>query len=211
MKMSKNKKKDIIFIRGKMFKKTRSCQKHLKMKTKLLKNLTMTGNKLDTLISETGGLIEELKTWCYFNKVDINWEKTFFMKKIEVPDFIHIKEVTIKVVDNFKLLGFTIDNRLNIMKLVSETCLSKSSKGLLTYGLFAIQHRALERKLSFSYKIIKMENSPIQLKEQLVTNESRKIEYDLRNKSDFMVPKSKTKSGENTFGYVFTIGKQIPY
>ncbi|RNA27202.1 hypothetical protein BpHYR1_021643 [Brachionus plicatilis] len=49
-----------------------------------------------------------------------------------------------------------------------------------------------------------MENSPFQLKEQLVTNESRKIEYDLRNKSDFMVPKSKTKSGENTFCYVFT-------
>ena len=49
-----------------------------------------------------------------------------------------------------------------------------------------------------------MEDSPIQLKEQLVTNESREIEYDLRNKSHFMVPKTKTKSGENTFGYVYT-------
>ncbi|RNA13803.1 hypothetical protein BpHYR1_038242 [Brachionus plicatilis] len=58
--------------------------------------------------------------------------------------------------------------------------------------------------LSFSYKIIKMENSPIQLKEQLVTNESRKIEYDLGNKSEILVPKSITKSGENTFGYVYT-------
>jgi hypothetical protein len=95
-------------------------------------SLTKTGNKLDTLISESRGVIEELNTWCYFNKVDINWEKTFFMvftkKKIEIPDFIQIKEAKIKVVDNFKLLGFTIDNRLNFMKLVSETCLSVNKK-----------------------------------------------------------------------------------
>ena len=72
------------------------------------------------------------------------------------------------------------------------------------YGLFAFQHRALERMLTFSYKIINFENSPAKLKEQLVHNESRKIVYDLRNKNEFLVPSLKTRSGENTFGYVYT-------
>ena len=199
----------------------------------------------------------------------------FTKKKIEIPDFFTVKGFKIGVVKEFKLLGFTIDTKLNFMKLVSETCLGVNRKlfsikrlfylctsvkiqffktfilpyfdyvftlicyfskeaiprlancfylcifkllnlrfdscdfnslnNLLEkYGLFAFQHRALERMLSFSYKVLNFENSPTQLKEQLVTNNSRKIEYNLRNKSDFMVPCSKTKSGENTFGYVYS-------
>ena len=241
--------------------------------------LTRSGEKLDEVLKEFEYVIEELTLWCNFNKVDINWSKTFFMvftkKKIEIPDFFIIRGLKISVVKEFKLLGFTIDSKLNFMKLVSETCLAVNRKlfsikrlfylcfsvkiqffktfilpyfdyvftlicyfskeaiqrlancfylsifkllklrigsndfnelnnSLEKYGLFAFQHRALERMLSFSYKILTFDNAPTQLKEQLVSNESRKIEYSLRNKNDFMVPSSKTKSGENTFGYVYS-------
>ena len=241
--------------------------------------LTKTGEKLDEVFEGFEYVIEDLNLWCLLNRVDINWSKTFFMvftkKKIEIPDFFFVKGLKICIVKEFKLLGFTIDTKLNFMKLVSETCLAVNRKlfsikrlfylctsvkiqffktfilpyfdyiftlicyfskeaiqrlancfylclfkllnlrldssdfnslnNLLEkYGLFAFQHRALERMLSFSYKILNFVNSPTQLKEQLVTNESREIKYDLRNKCDFMVPITKTKSGENTFGYVYS-------
>ena len=72
------------------------------------------------------------------------------------------------------------------------------------YGLFAFQHRALERMLTFSYRLINFKNSQKSLKEQLVSNERKNLEYDLRNKHDFIEPGARTKSGENTFGYVFS-------
>jgi hypothetical protein len=179
------------------------------------------------------------------------------------------------VVSEFKLLGFTIDNKLNFMKLVSEVCLSVNKKlfsikrlfylctsvkiqffktfilpyfdyvftlilyfskeaiqrlancfylciykllkinlnsadfndlnNLLEkYGLFAFQHRALERMLTFSYKIINFANSPPLLKDQLLKNETRNLKYDLRNKDQIIECGSKTSSGERTFKYIFS-------
>ena len=241
--------------------------------------LAKSGEKLEEIIKNFENIIEDLNDWCYFNKVDINWKKTFFMvftkKKIEIPDKIQIKGITIDVVNEFKLLGFTIDNKLNFMKLVSEVCLAVNKKlfsikrlfylctsvkiqffktfilpyfdyvftlllyfskeaiqrlancfylcifkllkiklnssnfneinNLLEkYGLFAFQHRALERMLTFSYKIINFANSPPRLKEQLVKNESRNLKYDLRNKDELIESGSRTRSGENTFGYIFS-------
>ncbi|CAF0722438.1 unnamed protein product [Brachionus calyciflorus] len=46
------------------------------------------------------------------------------------------------------------------------------------YGLFAFQHRALERMLTFSFKIIQ-DNSPPLLKEQFVKNETRNLTLSL--------------------------------
>ena len=207
----------------------------------------------------------------------------FTKKKIEIPEKIKIKGKTIGVVNEFKLLGFTIDNKLNFKKLISEVCLSVNKKlfsikrlfylctsvkiqffktfilpyfdyifniilyfskeaiqrlancfylcifkllkinfnsstfneinNLLEkYGLFAFQHRALERMLTFSYKIINFANSPPHLKEQLVKNETRNLKYDLRNKDELIESGSRTSSGEKTFGYFFLdIIKQIQY
>jgi hypothetical protein len=39
-------------------------------------------------------------------------------KNIEINDFIKIN-----VVDHFKLLGATIDNKFNFSKFINETCL----------------------------------------------------------------------------------------
>ncbi|CAF1006159.1 unnamed protein product, partial [Brachionus calyciflorus] len=72
------------------------------------------------------------------------------------------------------------------------------------YGLFAFQHRALERMLTFSYKIINLSNSPPLLKEELVKNETRNLKYDLRNKDQIIECGSKTNSGEKTFKYIFS-------
>ena len=54
--------------------------------------------------------------WCHFNKLDINWAKTEFMfvsnTRQKLPTEIEINGVHIKVKQEFKLLGITIDNKL---------------------------------------------------------------------------------------------------
>ena len=60
--------------------------------------------------------------WCKFNKLDINLDKTYFIfitnKRVDkqVPNEISIDNCQVKVVDNFKILGVTIDNTLNFDK-----------------------------------------------------------------------------------------------
>jgi hypothetical protein len=241
--------------------------------------ITKSEETLEKAKIELGKVIEDLISWCHFNKVDINWNKTFLMvfskKKIISPDFIELSGIRIKVVDEFKLLGFTIDKKLNFVKLVSETCLAVNRKLysikrlfylctsvkiqffktfvlpyfdyifsiicyfskeaiqrlancfyisifkllkietdssnfnrvndlLEKYGLFAFQHRALERMLTFSFKIINFVNSPPLLKEKFIKNEERNLKYNLRNKDDFIEHGARTKSGENTFDFVYT-------
>ena len=69
--------------------------------------------------------------WCEFNALDVNWDKTFFMfvtnKRVKLPTEIlvntkivngKIVETKVRVVSSFKLLGVTIDNKLNF----SEHC-----------------------------------------------------------------------------------------
>ena len=41
--------------------------------------LAKSGEKLDGILKDFDKIIEDLNEWCYFNKVDINWNKTFFM------------------------------------------------------------------------------------------------------------------------------------
>ena len=77
-------------------------------------------NDLKKLISNFIVNIRPMLDWCKHNKLDINWSKTYFMfitnKRIKtnLPVEIEIiKDTVVKVVDNFKLLGVTIDNKLN--------------------------------------------------------------------------------------------------
>ena len=58
--------------------------------------------------------------------------------------------------------------------------------------------------LTFSFKIINFSNSAPLLKEQLVKNESRNLKYNLRNKDHLIECGSRTKSGENTFKYIYS-------
>ncbi|CAF0830436.1 unnamed protein product, partial [Brachionus calyciflorus] len=88
------------------------------------RTLAKSGEKLKEILKDFEQIIEDLNVWCYFNKVDINWNKTYVMiftkKKIEIQKKIEIKGASIAVVSEFKLLGFTIDDKLNFIELVSE-------------------------------------------------------------------------------------------
>jgi len=95
---------------------------------------------LNTLINR---FVEKLKVfleWSKFNKLDINWSKTYFMfvtnKRIKLPKEITIGteivnnktvDINVNVVTSFKLLGVTLDNKLtfsehcsNIKKIVNK-------------------------------------------------------------------------------------------
>ena len=68
--------------------------------------------------------LENLIDWCFYNRLDINWQKTQFMfvtnKRIKTPKSIFLGDQSIEVVDTFKLLGIAIDNKLNFLKHVAK-------------------------------------------------------------------------------------------
>jgi hypothetical protein len=65
-------------------------------------------------------IIIELLAWCTHNRLDINWTKTFLMvvtnKRIKIPPSFTFNNIEIKCVEEFKLLGVTIDSKLNFNK-----------------------------------------------------------------------------------------------
>ena len=84
------------------------------------------GPDMNTLISNFNHQLEKLTEWCKFNRIDINFKKTYYMiitrKRIEIPKHILFNKIEIEVVDNFKLLGVTLDNKLTFSKYISITC-----------------------------------------------------------------------------------------
>ena len=85
--------------------------------------LLMQGNDLYGLIDEFKKQLKPFTDWCSFNRLDVNWDKTFFMfvttKRIKAPEAIEIDGKLVKVVDQFKLLGVTIDKKLNFLNYAS--------------------------------------------------------------------------------------------
>ena len=73
--------------------------------------------QLETLIRRFKKKLEPLLEWCKFNKLDLNWSKTYFMfitnKRVKLPTEIEISGNLVQNVSTFKLLGITIDNKLN--------------------------------------------------------------------------------------------------
>ena len=92
------------------------------------------GDNVTTLINKFKEYLKPMLDWCKFNKLDINWDKTFFMfvtnKRVgkQIPNEISIENCQVKVVDNFKLLGVTIDNKLNFDKYSRDLHLSVNKK-----------------------------------------------------------------------------------
>ncbi|CAF1049554.1 unnamed protein product [Brachionus calyciflorus] len=83
------------------------------------------GNELSSVISEFSCSIKKLVEWCKFNRIDINWNKTKIMfltnkRNICLPKSINVDNNNVEVVNCFKLLGITIDNKLSFQKYVSE-------------------------------------------------------------------------------------------
>ncbi len=62
--------------------------------------------------------------WSTHNRLDINWAKTFLMvvtnKRIKIALSFLLNNIEIKYVEEFKLLGVTIDSKLNFNKHISK-------------------------------------------------------------------------------------------
>ena len=78
----------------------------------------------DRLISIFKIKIKAMTDWCSKNKLDINWTNTYFMfitnKRISLPKTIVIEDSKIEVLQKFKLLGVTIDSKLNFTNCHNE-------------------------------------------------------------------------------------------
>ena len=100
---------------------------------------------LETLITKFKTRFARLNTWIDQNKLFINWSKTKFMivsNDVIKPNYIMIGTTGVEVVDHFKLLGCTVDDKLTFSKHVDSLVKTIRQK------LFAI------KKIFFlSYKI----------------------------------------------------------
>jgi ribonucleases P/MRP protein subunit RPP40 len=88
-------------------------------------SLFLSNQDLDQLLLEFNKSIDYFIKWCYFNRLDINWDKTELMfftqkRKIDFPKTIKIQDKSINVVDQFKLLGIIIDNDLTFLPQVAS-------------------------------------------------------------------------------------------
>jgi hypothetical protein len=112
---------------------------------------------LNILINRFVSKLKTLLDWCQFNKLDINWSKTFFMfvtnKRVKLPKEItvgtklvndKIEDIKVSVVDSFKLLGVTIDNKLNFVEHCSNL------KNIVNKKLYSI------KRLFFLYTSVKI-------------------------------------------------------
>ncbi len=107
---------------------------------------------LNELISSFKNKLGPLIEWCKYNKLDINWSKTFFMFvtnkhiKNKLPKEIKINDTSVKVVDSFKLLGVTIDNGLNFTKYTSDIRITINRK---LFGIKRLFYLSTSVKIQF--------------------------------------------------------------
>jgi len=99
--------------------------------------LGLKDDKYEDLISKFQLAVQDLIKWCYYNKFDINWKKSEIMfitnkRSIQTPEFIMINNQQVKVVNDFKLLGIIIDNKLNFAK---NTCKVRKSINIRLYAI----------------------------------------------------------------------------
>ena len=93
----------------------------------------LSDDNYDDLIINFKKQLSLLLDWCRYNKMEINWSKTYFMfinynKKLVTPSEIKFNDIIIKVVNSFKLLGVTIDSNLCFSEFVSNICINVNKK-----------------------------------------------------------------------------------
>ena len=89
--------------------------------------LCKSSKDIQVLISSFLLCLHKLIDWCNHNLLDINWKKTFFMfvtnlSYRDLPSEIIVNNISIKVVDKFKLRGIIVDAKLNFLNQASGTC-----------------------------------------------------------------------------------------
>ena len=87
---------------------------------------------IDQLINQYKTNIKPLFAWCSSNRIDLNWEKTFCMfvtkRRVLLPSILSINGYDITSVDTFKLLGVTVDNKLQFRAHCANVCRAINSK-----------------------------------------------------------------------------------
>ena len=119
--------------------------------TTLYETFDLKTRTFDTVVRDFKDKLSLFTNWCIFNRLDINWTKTHFMvvssnNKILLPDFIKIENHDITLVDEFKLLGFYVDNKLNFLKHISYLVKKVNPKLYLFKKLFYL---SLSVKIQF--------------------------------------------------------------
>ena len=114
-------------------------------------SLGIEGSDYTDLLTRFKSAIESLIKWCKFNKLDINWKKSEIMfitnkKNVSIPDFIEINGNNVKVVEEFKLLGIIIDNKLNFKK---NTCKLRKSINTRLYSIQKLFQLSMPVKVQF--------------------------------------------------------------
>ena len=95
---------------------------------------------IDQLINQFSTKIKPMFDWCNRNRIDINWDKTFCMfvtnRRVMLPGVLTLNGINIQVVDSFKLLGITIDNKLQFRAHCANVCKTITSKLFSIVRLF---------------------------------------------------------------------------
>jgi hypothetical protein len=93
--------------------------------------------------------IQDLLVWTKFNQIDINWDKTEVMFISNKRNFIKPacnslalvnSNLKLKVVEKFKILGVTVDNKLNFMNYVGDLRKTINGKLFAIHNLFFLPH-----------------------------------------------------------------------
>jgi hypothetical protein len=112
--------------------------------------LLFSGQDLDKAVSLLRVGLKQLNEWCKHNRLYINWSKTYLMiitnKRVSMPKSFDFEDISIDVVDNFKLLGVTIDNKLQFNKFVSLQCSQINKK---MYSIKKLFYLPFEVKIQF--------------------------------------------------------------
>ena len=104
----------------------------------------------DSVVNKCKIGISVILEWCKFNYLYINWSKTNVMfntnKRLDFPKYIEFGNIKVQVVVKFKLLGVTIDSKLNFLDHVSYLCNSINTK---LYAIRRIFYLSFSVKLQF--------------------------------------------------------------
>ena len=127
--------------------------KHLSSLTKLFADdttLIVEDNELSTCISKLKICMRQLSEWCKHNRLYINWSKTYLMfvtnKRLVLPKQIDYDSISIEVVDEFKLLGVLIDNKLHFKAHIDRVAITVNRELFSIKKLFYL---LFEVKLQF--------------------------------------------------------------
>jgi hypothetical protein len=114
------------------------------------------GSSIEQCVAACKVGVKLLIEWCEFNRLYINWAKTFVMfasnkngdVKHEMDDIssISVNGIEIKAVSTFRLLGVTLDNKLNFVQHAAEVAQSATSK---MFALKRIFYLSREVRINF--------------------------------------------------------------